>query len=128
MLAGSLWVARQCGEINPDYFVVYDNGNYAHIYYDDIQLLTVYAQDAAGISPNAGAYAAACMQMLREWAPIANRNDKIRKDAAFAAEQKRLAEEKAKLEKEEAKKAKEEAKRLEKERKAREKAEKKDKK
>ena len=128
MLAGSLWVARQRGEINPDYFVVYDNGNYAHIYYDDIQLLTVYAQDAAGISPNAGAYAAACTQMLREWAPIANRNDKIRKDAAFAAEQKRLAEEKAKLEKEEAKKAKEEAKRLEKERKAREKAEKKDKK
>ena len=125
MLAGSLWVARQRGEINPDYFVVYDNGNYAHIYYDDIQLLTVYAQDAAGISPNAGAYAAACTQMLREWAPIANRNDKIRKDAAFAAEQKRLAEEKAKLEKEEAKKAKEEAKRLEKERKAREKAEKK---
>ena len=125
MLAGSLWVARQRGEINPDYFVVYDNGNKADIYYDDIQLLTVYAQDAAGVSPSAGAYAAACTKMLREWAPIANRNDKIKKDAAFAAEQKRLAEEKAKLEKEEAKKAKEEAKRLEKERKAKEKAEKK---
>ena len=125
MLAGSLWVARQRGEINPDYFVVYDNGNKADIYYDDIQLLTVYAQDAAGVSPSAGAYAAACTKMLKEWAPIANRNDKIKKDAAFAAEQKRLAEEKAKLEKEEAKKAKEEAKRLEKERKAKEKAEKK---
>ena len=118
MLAGSLWVARQRGEINPDYFVVYDNGSSADIYYDDIQLLTVYNQDAAGISPNAGAYAAACTKMLKEWAPIANRNDKIKKDAAFAAEQKRLAEEKAK-------KAKEEAKRLEKERKAKEKAEKK---
>ena len=125
MLAGSLWVARQRGEINPDYFVVYDNGNKADIYYDDIQLLTVYAQDAAGVSPSAGAYAAACTKMLKEWAPIANRNDKIKKDAAFAAEQKRLAEERAKLEKEEAKKAKEEAKRLEKERKAKEKAEKK---
>ena len=125
MLAGSLWVARQRGEINPDYFVVYDNGNKADIYYDDIQLLTVYAQDAAGVSPSAGAYAAACTKMLKEWAPISNRNDKIKKDAAFAAEQKRLAEEKAKLEKEEAKKAKEEAKRLEKERKAKEKAEKK---
>ena len=125
MLAGSLWVARQRGEINPDYFVVYDNGNKADIYYDDIQLLTVYAQDAAGVSPSAGAYAAACTKMLKEWVPIANRNDKIKKDAAFAAEQKRLAEEKAKLEKEEAKKAKEEAKRLEKERKAKEKAEKK---
>ena len=125
MLAGSLWVARQRGEINPDYFVVYDNGSSADIYYDDIQLLTVYNQDAAGISPNAGAYAAACTKMLREWAPIANRNDKIKKDKAFAEEQKRLAEEKAKLEKEQAKKDKEEAKRLEKERKAKEKAEKK---
>ena len=125
MLAGSLWVARQRGEINPDYFVVYDNGSSADIYYDDIQLLTVYNQDAAGISPNAGAYAAACTKMLREWAPIANRNDKIKKDKAFAEEQKRLAEEKAKLEKEQAKKAKEEQKRLEKERKAKEKAEKK---
>jgi hypothetical protein len=125
MLAGSLWVARQRGEINPDYFVVYDNGSSAHIYYDDIQLLTVYNQDAVGISPNAGAYAAACTKMLREWASIANYNDKIKKDKAFAEEQKRLAEEKAKLEKEQAKKAKEEAKRLEKERKAQEKAEKK---
>lgn len=121
MLAGSLWVARQRGEINPDYFVVYDNGSSADIYYDDIQLLTVYNQDAAGISPNAGAYAAACTKMLREWAPIANRNDKIKKDKAFAEEQKRLAEEKEKLEKEQAKKAKEEQKRLEKERKKREK-------
>lgn len=121
MLAGSLWVARQRGEINPDYFVVYDNGSSAHIYYDDIQLLTVYNQDAVGISPNAGAYAAACTKMLREWAPVANYNDKIKKDKAFAEEQKRLAEEKAKLEKERAKKAKEEAKRLEKERKKREK-------
>ena len=121
MLAGSLWVVRQRGEINPDYFVVYDNGSSADIYYDDIQLLTVYNQDAAGISPNAGAYAAACTKMLREWAPIANRNDKIKKDKAFAEEQKRLAEEKAKLEKEQAKKAKEEQKRLEKERKKREK-------
>ncbi len=125
MLAGSLWVARQRGEINPDYFVVYDNGSSADIYYDDIQLLTVYNQDAAGISPNAGAYAAACTKMLREWASIANYNDKIKKDKAFAEEQKRLAEEKAKLEKEQAKKAKEEAKRLEKERKKREKESKK---
>lgn len=125
MLAGSLWVARQRGEINPDYFVVYDNGSSAQIYYDDIQLLTVYNQDAVGISPNAGAYAAACTKMLREWASIANYNDKIKKDKAFAEEQKRLAAEKAKLEKEQTKKAKEEQKRLEKERKAKEKAEKK---
>lgn len=125
MLAGSLWVARQRGAINPNYFVVYDNGSYAHIYYDDIQLLTVYTQDAAGISSSAGTYAAACTELLRDWASVANYNDKLKKDAAFAAEQKKLVEEQKKLEKEQAKKAKEEAKRLEKERKQREKEERK---
>ncbi len=118
MLAGSLWTARQRGPINPNYFVVYDNGSSAHIYYDDIQLLTVYTQDAAGISSSAGTYAAACTSMLRDWAKIANHNDAIKKDKKLAAEQ-------ARLEKEQAKKAKEEAKRLEKERKEKEKAEKK---
>ncbi len=114
MLAGSLWTARQRGAINPNYFVVYDIVRYAHLYYDDIQLLTVYTQDAVGISSSAGTYAAACTEMLRDWAVIANRNDAIKKD-------KKLAEEQARLAKETEKKAKEEAKRLEKERKEEEK-------
>lgn len=74
MLAGGLWLARQRGPVNPNYFVVYDNGSYAHIYYDDIQLLTVYSQDAAGFG-SAGSYAYACADMLRDWASIANAND-----------------------------------------------------
>lgn len=74
MLAGNLWTVRQRGTVNPNYFVVYDNGSYAHIYYDDIQLLTLYTQDA-GAWGSAGAYAGACTEMLKEWAAIANAND-----------------------------------------------------
>ena len=74
MLAGGLWNVRQRGKVNPNYFVVYDNGSYAHIYYDDIQILTLYTQDA-GAWDSAGAYASACVDMLRDWAVVANEND-----------------------------------------------------
>ena len=74
MLAGGLWNVRQRGKINPNYFVVRDNGSYAHIYYDDIQILTLYTQDAGGWG-SAGAYAGACVDMLRNWAVVANAND-----------------------------------------------------
>lgn len=74
MLAGGLWNVRQRGKVNSNYFVVYDNGSYAHIYYDDIQVLTLYTQDA-GAWGSAGAYASACVDMLRDWAVIANEND-----------------------------------------------------
>ena len=74
MLAGGLWNVRQRGKINPNYFVVRDNGSYAHIYYDDIQILTLYTQDA-GAWGSAGAYASACVDMLRNWAVVANAND-----------------------------------------------------
>ena len=76
MLAGSLYVARQRGPVDPYRFIVYDNGGSATLYYEDIQLLTVYNQDAyaAGFG-DAGSYANACSQLLREWAPIANAND-----------------------------------------------------
>ena len=71
MLAGSLWTVRQRGKINPNYFVVYDNGEEADIYYDDIQLLRLYEQDA-GAFGSAGACASACADKLREWSKIAN--------------------------------------------------------
>ena len=74
MLAGGLWQVRQRGNINPNQFVVYDNGATADIYYDDIQVLRLYTQDA-GAFGSAGAYAAACADMLRTWVPIANAND-----------------------------------------------------
>ena len=85
MLAGGLWNVRQRGKVNPNYFVVYDNGSYAHIYYDDIQVLTLYTQDA-GAWGSAGAYASACVDMLRDWAGIANENDA--KEAAKAKKKK----------------------------------------
>ena len=74
MLAGGLWNVRQRGKINPNYFVVRDNGSNAHIYSDDIQILTLYTQDA-GAWGSAGAYAGACVDMLRNWAVVANAND-----------------------------------------------------
>lgn len=78
MLAGNLWTVRQRGYVNPAYFVVYDNGSYADIYYDDIQILTVYNQDAAGFG-SAGNYAAACTELLRDWAVVANSSEKKHK-------------------------------------------------
>ena len=74
MLAGGLWQVRQRGSINPNHFVVYDNGATADIYYDDIQVLRLYTQDA-GVFGSAGAYAAACADLLRQWVPIATAND-----------------------------------------------------
>ncbi len=74
MLAGGLWTVRKRGTINPNYFVVYDNGNTADIYYDDIQVLRLYSQDA-GAFGSVGAYASACADMLRSWAAVANAND-----------------------------------------------------
>lgn len=73
MLAGSLYNVRQRGQVDPYRFIVYDNGGNATLYYDDIQLLTVYTKDArAGGFASAGAYANACSAMLRDWAKIAN--------------------------------------------------------
>ena len=65
-LAGGLYQVRQRGHINPNYFVVYDNGSFADIYYDDIQVLRLYKQDAVGFG-SAGSYARACADMLRDW-------------------------------------------------------------
>ena len=71
MLAGSLWTVRQRGRVNPHYFVVHDYGSSADLYYDDIQLLTLYTQDA-GTFGSAGAYAAACTELLQDWAQVVN--------------------------------------------------------
>lgn len=75
LLAGSLWVAANRGPINLNYFVVRDYGNTADIYYDDIQLLKVYAQDAAGYK-SVGEYAAACVTALQQWGEIVNKKKK----------------------------------------------------
>lgn len=75
MLAGSLWTARRKGPINPNHFVVYYMGKTADIYYDDIQLYTIYPQDTpAGMT--AGSYAAKVVDHLRQWGEIVNKNTK----------------------------------------------------
>lgn len=71
LLAGSLWVAKERGLVNPNYFVVRDYGNTADIYYDDIQLIRLYPQDAIGYR-SVGAYAAACVQQLQQWGLVVN--------------------------------------------------------
>lgn len=71
MLAGSLWTVRQKGYIDPHHFVVYDYGTTADIYYDDIQLYTIYVQDAQP-SATPGSYAANCVESLKIWANWAN--------------------------------------------------------
>ena len=73
LVAGALWSARQRGLLKPNYFVVYDQGDTADIYYDDIQIMTVYKQDAyaAGFKTSSS-YANWCAERLREWIPVAN--------------------------------------------------------
>jgi Zn-dependent protease with chaperone function len=70
-LAGGLWCVRQRGQVDPNRFIVDDEGQEAILYYDDIQLLTVYAQDAGSFG-SAGAYASACTDLLRQWAAQVN--------------------------------------------------------
>lgn len=72
LLAGALWTVRQKGNVQPHYFVVRDHGDKADIYYDDIQVFTVYPQDAfaAGYG-SSGSYAGACVARLRDWIPYA---------------------------------------------------------
>ena len=70
-LAGGLWCVRQRGQIDPNRFIVDDEGAQATIYYDDIQILTVYNLDAGSFG-SAGAYAGACTDLLRQWAAQVN--------------------------------------------------------
>ncbi len=70
-LAGGLYCARQRGKLDPNRFIVDDEGSRATIYYDDIQVYTVYDQDGAGFG-GAGAYASACVSLLRNWANQVN--------------------------------------------------------
>lgn len=71
MLAGSLWTVRQKGLINPSHFVVYDNGKTADIYYDDIQIYTIYPQDTTH-NNTAGSQASQLVEKLQEWALLVN--------------------------------------------------------
>lgn len=71
MLAGSLWTIRKRGPINTTHFVVYDNGNTSDIYYDDIQLYTIYPQDVPK-NHTVSSYAALCADSFKLWAQTAS--------------------------------------------------------
>ena len=80
-LAGNLYQVRQRKPIDQNYFVVYDNGGSADIYYDDIQVLRLYTQDA-GNWGSAASYANACVDILKDWSNKVNTGafDKPSKD------------------------------------------------
>ena len=69
--------------MDPNRFIVDDEGQEAILYYDDIQLLTVYAQDAGSFG-SAGAYASACTDLLRQWAAQVNAAGTYKKTTAAA--------------------------------------------
>ena len=71
LLAGALYQIRQKGKIEPSHFIVFESNDKAEIYYEDIQIYTVYRQDAAGFS-GIGACAADCVARFREWAEKVN--------------------------------------------------------
>lgn len=75
MLAGSLWTVRKRGTIIPTHFVVYDNGASADIYYDDIQLYTIYPQDVPN-NHTLNSYAALCADSFKTWAKTVNTTSK----------------------------------------------------
>ena len=72
LLAGALYQIRQKGKIEPSHFIVFEASDKAEIYYEDIQIYTVYRQDAAGF-PSIGACAADCVERFRDWAEKVNR-------------------------------------------------------
>jgi len=75
MLAGSLWTVRKRGSIDLNHFVVYDSGTTADIYYDDIQLYTIYPQDTPA-GKTVGQYAASCTEQLKLWGKMVNQQTK----------------------------------------------------
>ena len=72
LLAGSLYQVRQKGKVDPTHFIVFEGSDRAEIYYEDLQLFTVYKQDAASF-PNLGACAGDYVEQLRSWAEKVNR-------------------------------------------------------
>ena len=78
LLAGSLYQVRQKDKIEPSHFIVFESNDKAEIYYEDIQLYTVYKQDAVGFA-GIGACAADCVERFREWAEKVNRAKPVAK-------------------------------------------------
>ena len=67
LLAGALYQVKQKETVDPSHFIVLEMQDKADIYYEDIQLYTVFRQDAAGFG-SIGACAGNCVEQLRDWA------------------------------------------------------------
>jgi len=78
LLAGSLYQVRQKERIDPSHFIVFESSDRAEIYYEDIQIYTVYRQDAAGFA-SIGACAADCVDRFRKWAEKVNQTKTVAK-------------------------------------------------
>lgn len=71
LLAGAMYQVRQKEKIEPSHFIVFETSDRAEIYYEDIQLLAVYRQDAERFG-SIGACAADCVEQFRIWADKVN--------------------------------------------------------
>lgn len=71
LLAGALYQVKKKGKVEPTHFIVFEANDKAEIYYEDIQLFTVYRQDTAKFG-SIGGCANQCVEQLRNWADKVN--------------------------------------------------------
>lgn len=67
MMAGALYLAKKRGPVDETRFLTVDDSYFSDIYYDDIHILRVYEQDAAGYD-SISSYAGAVAARLQNWA------------------------------------------------------------
>ena len=78
LLAGALYQVRQKERIEPTHFIVFETNDKAEIYYEDIQVHTVWRQDAVGFA-DTGGYAAYCVNCFRDWTDKVNQTKTVAK-------------------------------------------------
>ena len=78
LLAGALYQVRQKVKIEPTHFIVFETNDKAEIFYEDIQIHTVWRQDASGFAKT-GDYASYCVERFREWADKVNQMKTVAK-------------------------------------------------
>ena len=67
MMAGALYLAKKRGPVDETRFLTVDDSYFSDIYYDDIHILRVYEQDAAGYD-SISSYAGAVAAKFQNWA------------------------------------------------------------
>ena len=78
LLAGALYQVRKKERIEPTHFIVFETNDKAEIYYEDIQIHTVWQQDAVGFA-DTGDYAAYCVACFRDWTDKVNQTKTVAK-------------------------------------------------